>query len=403
MKLFAQHGYGEGQKIEEGFRRGIIDGVIYSPKDISLAKLRQSLDSHRENFPRADFLFDPQYYAAIMAVDPAARVGKLEEDYTGYFAARRRNQLLSEEQIRADIRAVARFQIELPTTAIIGPNIIISRSFDSAEGAISMDFVRNTALVARDAGADRAVYATLAISRDALLDREELMRFLNEITVLEDPPDGFYVLVATSHSEARADIFHADVIAGWMFLTHALAINGFVVINGYSDVLTPFLGAARATAGATGWWSNLRTFSLDRFSPPIGGGRLPVERYLSSSLLNRITFYELDALRAAAPDVMNGLATDELYPEASGFQPRRNQEVLQSWEAIRDLNERMVITDERESIRRCRAAVNLAQEIYNEIGLRLSLPLDPKSDDAHLEPLAVGLDGFQRLAELDLS
>jgi hypothetical protein len=28
-----------------------------------------------------------------------------------------------------------------------------------------------------------------------------------------------------------------------------------LVINGFSDLLTPFLGAAGAEAGATGWWS----------------------------------------------------------------------------------------------------------------------------------------------------
>jgi hypothetical protein len=403
MKILGQHGHGAGDKIEEGLRRRLIDGVIYSPKDVSLARLRQNLENHREEFPDADLLFDPQYYATTLAVDPNSRVGKLGEDYTAYFAPRRRIQLLSEEQVRRDIENVCRFEIDLPVTAIIAPNLLISRSFDSAEAAIAMDFFRNTTAGARAAGADRPVYATLAVMRDTLLNRDELLSFLNELTVVENPPDGFYVLIATNSPEARTEIYHADVVAGWMLINYTLAMNGFAVVNGYSDLLTPFLGAAKATAGATGWWSNLRTFSLDRFRPPVGGGRLPVERYLSCSLLNRIAFYELDTLRAAAPEVLNGLPTDNLYPESGGFQPQRNQEIFQSWDAIKELNNRLVTDDQREALRRCRNAVALAEEIYGEIGLRVPFPLDPKSDDAHLAALSSGLDEFERLAELDTS
>jgi hypothetical protein len=99
-------------------------------------------------------------------------------------------------------------------------------------------------------------------------------------------------------------------------------VNSFLVINGFSDLLTPFLGAAGAEAGATGWWSNLRTFSLERFSPAAGGGRTPTERYLSCALLNRITYYELDILRRRVRSVLNMLGTDALYAW-EGSQPPR--------------------------------------------------------------------------------
>ena len=117
------------------------------------------------------------------------------------------------------------------------------------------------------------------------MDKQELVEFINEITLLEDPPDGFYVLISARNTEARSDIYNADVIAAWMFINHTLAVNGFKVINGYSDLLTPFLGVAGGAAGALGWWSNLKVFSLDRFAPSAGGGRLPIQRYLSLALL----------------------------------------------------------------------------------------------------------------------
>jgi hypothetical protein len=172
-----------------------------------------------------------------------------------------------------------------------------------------------------------------------------------------------------ANAEARKDLFNAEVIAGWMFLNHVLSVKGFLVINGFSDLLTPFLGAVGAEAGATGWWSNLRTFSLERFSPATGGGRTPTERYLSCALLNRITYYELDILRRRVRNVLNKLGTDALYGW-EGSQPPRNKEVLQTWDAIKVLNQALVSAEEEESLQRCDKAVETALNTY----LRVNQP-----------------------------
>jgi hypothetical protein len=184
-----------------------------------------------------------------------------------------------------------------------------------------------------------------------------------------------------------------------MFLNHALSVNGFLVINGFSDLLTPFLGAAGAEAGATGWWSNLRRFSLERFSPSIGGGRTPIERYLSCALLNRVTYYELDILRRRVRNVLNRLSTDDLYAW-DGSQPPRNKEILQTWDAIKALNRALVSAEEEESLRRCAKAIETALDTYALISLQ-AVALDSKSGDSHLEELDGALRLFKRLAELD--
>jgi hypothetical protein len=264
----------------------------------------------------------------------------LKAEYSCYFAARRYDRLLRESEVIEDVSKVLECETALPLTALIGPNIIIGRSFDSAEAAIAINFVRATGVQGKKIAPEKRIYATLAVSGTgkALINTEELLRFLNQLIVLESPPDGFYVLVAAGIAEARAELFNAEVIAGWMFLNHVLSVNDFLVINGFSDLLTPFLGAAGAEAGATGWWSNLRTFSLERFSPATGGGRTPTERYLSCALLNRITYYELDILRRRVRSVLNRLGTDALYAW-EGSQPPRNKEVLQTWDAIKTLNQ----------------------------------------------------------------
>jgi len=406
MKLYAQSGYGDGQKTAEGFAQGLIDGVIFSPKDIPLARLRSAAKQICHDHRRAEVLFDPQFYATIPAVDPSTNLGNLanetdgEQEYS-YFKPRRRSQLLSESILLQDLGATLQFQATLPVTALIAPNIVVPRSFDSAEAAIAMDFIRNTHKMYAKLKDDRPVFATLAVAREALMDKEELLRFLNDLTALDNRPDGFYILIAVNSTEARSEVYHADVIAGWMFINHVLKLNGYRVVNGYSDILSPFLGAVGGEAGATGWWSNLRSFSMDRFAPPFGGGRLPVERYMSCGLLNRITFYELDQLRAVVPEILNGLSTDGLYPAGSS-QPQRNQEVLQSWAAIKELNTRLVRGSAVEALNRCRAAVEEARRLFGHITPAMPQPLDPKSNDQHLDPLQEGIRLFASLAEIEL-
>ena len=75
MKLFAQHGAQEGEKTNEGFARDLLDGVIYSPRDVALETLRTKLDSLATNHADAERLVDPQYYAIFQNGTEEARLG----------------------------------------------------------------------------------------------------------------------------------------------------------------------------------------------------------------------------------------------------------------------------------------------------------------------------------------
>jgi hypothetical protein len=400
MKLFAQHGASEGEKITEGFARGLLDGVIYSPRDVSLPALKEKLSAVELAAPTAERLFDPQYYAIFLNGIAEARLGwLLEEDYKPYFQPRRRSQLERETQIEKELATALAFQSGLNVTGIIAPNILIPNSLNSIESVISKNFIRLAKPQYAALKDRRPVYATLAISRNALMDKQELVDFINEITLLDDPPDGFYVLVSARNTEARSDIYNADVIAAWMFINHTLAVNGFKVINGYSDILTPFLGVAGGAAGAFGWWSNLKVFSLDRFAPSAGGGRLPIQRYLSLALLNRITFFEFNQLRTMFPAIVNKLAGDDLYKSDDASEPQRNMEVVQSWEAVKALNSKLVVNDQAKALKQCGDAIKQAGLIYEAVQAR-GVRLDPKSNAEHIQPLTDGLGLFKKLAEL---
>ena len=183
-----------------------------------------------------------------------------------------------------------------------------------------------------------------------------------------------------------------------MLLNRSLFINGFKVINGFSDTLTPLLGAVGAEAGATGWWSNLRMFSLDRFSIMPGMARQPIPRYLSTALMNRITFSEKDSISTFVPAIINDLAHDADY--ADGEMPDRTGEALQSWEAIQKLNELIVDRDIRISLQKAMSLIEQAQSVYAAIG-NADIALDRKSRADHLPAMQEGLKTFKELAGLE--
>lgn len=121
MKLFAQHGAQAGEKITEGFTRGLLDGVVFSPRDVALEALRGKLGDLAANHPAAERLFDPQYYSVFLADNQDARLGYLADDYSVYLQQRRRAQLERESNVRNDVRVALQFQKDLPVTSLIAP------------------------------------------------------------------------------------------------------------------------------------------------------------------------------------------------------------------------------------------------------------------------------------------
>ena len=396
MKLYAQIGHGNGDKTSLALNEGLVDGAILSPRDWRPEGIDSKIRPLIEAKADADILIDPQFYATFAATSESARTGKLTE--WPYFSPARKSDLEVTEETDRILRETMQFVLQLPVTACIAPNIYISRSFDSREAVIAKNFIRNSRKIHRELKDSRPLYATIAVSREALLKFSEFDEFLNDITMLKDPPDGFYILVGSRGTEARTDILHADVIARWMLLTHSLSINGFETINGFSDLITPFLGVAGADAGAFGWWSNLRTFSLDRFMPASGGGRQPIKRYLSKRLLNRITFTEYDALRTLVPSVANGLSHDDDY-SPDDPEPDRTAEALQAWEAMKGICSDLVLPDIDEGLVACENAIMHAEATYTRVA-DLGLSLDQKSNADHLEPLKEGIGEFKKLAGL---
>ena len=350
---------------------------------------------------KIELYFDPQLYAAFSHAGEGNKLGYLLDDYSEYFKPCRRTQLMKESSVRDLLTQSIKFQMRSSRASRRSflPILLFPRSLDSVETVISMNFIRLAREISVQLKNKKPLFVTLAISREALFKEHEIIEFVNELTAMDEPPDGFYLLVAARNQDARSEIFNADVVSIWMYLNYALSLNGFTVVNGYSDLMAPFLSAAKGSGAATGWWSNLRNFSIERFEPASGKGRLPIQRYLSCSLLNRITFAELNQFRLF-PDVLNGLPTDKDYPENS--EPARNKEILQSWEALKSVIEKVDGNNggTLSALKRCGNMLDKAANLYDRITLRYDL--DQKSNADHLPAIQEGIKLFAKLAEIDL-
>jgi len=396
MKLFAQVGHDLGDKVTVGLREKLIDGAIFSPKDLKRDTMVSRISEIRHEYPDAEILIDPQFYVCLFANSPAINFGNITD--WNFFRTFRKGELERSQTVDLVLEDYFREVADLEVTSVLAPNIYISQSFDSREAVIAKNFVRQAREIYDKTGNKRPLFASLIICREALQDRKEFEDFINDITILETRPDGFYIIIASRSSEALSDIYHTDVVANWMMFNLSLTINGFQVINGYSDLLTPFLGTAGGVAGATGWWSNLRVFSIDRFFPSVGG-RLPIIRYLSKLLLNRITFSEKEALIPFVPGVLNQLPHDQDYDSKHSPETERSREVLQSWEALKSLIEELSDNDVARGLDKCFQAISRAEQAYSKIA-SFGILLDQKSRDEHILPLLDGLRQFKERAEL---
>jgi len=400
MRLYAQHGHASADKMHIAIQKGMIDGAILSSRYLKPDSTRNLIDELRTVNPDIDILVDPEFYATRYLGTPNSQLRYLQE--WPHFVPRQRNELLvGTNAIDTTLERAYKTQMGLGCTALISPNIYVSSSFDSIEAAIAISFFSRAKSIATEMGIDIPVYATVAVGRDALIDQREYVAFLNAITSVEPAPDGVYVLVGAGPTDersgtVRSEIMVPEVIAGWMLMNYSLTLNGLIVVNGYSDILTPMLGIAGGYAGATGWWSNLQVFSMGRYIKGGRGGRQPLIRYLSTRLLNRITINERQAFAEVVPDVMNALGTDAMYEDK---EPGRTQEALQAWDAIASLNEAVLTNDINDSLERMRERTILAETCYNNLK-SYGFTDGYEANMEYLVTLRESLIAFRELAEI---
>ena len=247
--------------------------------------------------------------------------------------------------------------------------------------------------------ADEEIKA-LAVDRDVFLNGAGFRDIVDALTAIENPPDGYYLLVGSNGARdagglVRSDVFHAEVIAGWMYTNYALSINGARVINGYCHLLSPLLGICGAEAAASGWFSGLRRFSMSKYVKEAGGGRAPVVRYVSTPLLSRIKQTDFLAFRSIVPEIASETPSDTIYDR----ELTRTEEAIQSWEAIQALSNACITGDVPADLNRFRGRLQRAAELWSSLQ-EAGLSQEAEANLERIEAMREGITLFEKLAEL---
>ena len=383
MSIFAQHGFGKSDKIEQGIADGSIHGVIVSPRDERPEKLAALLDSIPDSLER---LADPQFYAGIV-VNP--RVGKLPQ--YNHYRANLAPASFGPAAIREFVQDTLAWQDALNVSAVVSPTVLVD-AHTSRWAQIAMMLAQESI---NQHQANKPLLISLVIAEEALQETQLVDSWLNEITQLD--VDGFY-LVIRRLSEAYRQQFEPDILTSLLRVCYSLAeINEYKVFVGYCDMVSPLLHAVGVTGTGAGWYSSLRQFGLRRFQQVTGGSQ-PRSRYTSGPLLNSIYVTELDAIYYSGliADVLSGTSYDGRFnmstnPENVGW-PKRDA-ALHHWSALHDLVLAASGVTTSDRLTSVRSQIVEALALYAQV--EHFLAFRPETNTAHLRQWLGALDRFR--------
>lgn len=282
MSLLAQSGFGPGQKIQKGLYEDIIHGVILSPRDERKDRIEQVMSDTRNSYPNAVLMFDPQFYAANLN-NP--RDGHLSEyDYYS-----NNNNLgrahFSGTLIQKYVRECLDYQhktLGMNANYLVSPSVLFD-SFHDSWSQIALNMAVESVEYHSKLESPKPLLITLIISETAFQSINAIEEFLDVITEID--VKGFYIIIRRN-STSLQNAMDSSLFSRFMYFCHVLAtINEYDVIVGYSDWQSFLLEAVGVKYTATGWYQNLRQFTLARFQPSPGGQR-PRKRYSSKTLLD---------------------------------------------------------------------------------------------------------------------
>ncbi|MBL9154734.1 MAG: hypothetical protein JNK37_19800 [Verrucomicrobiales bacterium] len=396
MKIFAQDGFGPADKPKEARDLGIIDGVVLSPRYSNPKRMKERVaDLQAEGFT---LVMDPEYYATDVVAHPNANCGSLEA--WPYFQRQNRSKMISGAAIPNLIQRTVEAQAGVGLNAFIAPNLFI-RQADSIDTGIAINILNQTKAAAAKV-ADGPVYGTIAIHRDAILEGDQFFEILDDLTGMETPPDGYYLILGSNEQNSsgkfvRSDLSHPRVIAAWMYANYVLSLNGAHLINGYCFLLSPLMGLCGAAAAASGWSSGLRKFCFDRYIRAEGrGGNQPNPRYVSAPLMAHVRQTDLDTFEAIAPGIWNGLSLDDRFQGDVS----RTEEALQSWQGLARLAaEAQPSGDILDDLNRFRGLIDQARSRWIALqSAGITSEVEPNLE--RLQAMEGGIELFTQWAEL---
>ena len=273
MKLYAQHGYAKGDKLNVAFESELLDGVVLGPNNEKPESLRSRVETLSRLSSNPDILIDPQFYVSLLK-NP--KEGNLPL-YDTYYESNVTLRDLTPKRIAKVVRSVLNFQRELPVTKLLSPTIILDNL--SNRSAAIADFMAQESMEYHDSlKSPPPLLLSFVFNELALSSPDQVNEFLDMVSLYA--ASGFYLVVARQQSSYQ-QTFDSERMAAWLLILYSLgAQNKFHVVCGYTDFLGFPASAVGVSAISTGWFNPLRQFGVNRFLPS-SGGRPPKDRYSS--------------------------------------------------------------------------------------------------------------------------
>lgn len=380
MGLYAQHGYGKGNKISKAIASNDLSGVILGPKGESPKKLMEFVRELNRLNSETKIYFDPQFHACYMQGEVVK--GKLIE-YPYYTDVLTRGQLSVSKNISKYASDVVDFQRGLGITAIFSPTIRFN-NFTGSESQIAVSLAFESIDLTKEID---DLYITLYINEIAFKNNEAMEEFLNTISLMD--VKGFYIVIERNGDLTKSTLMDEEILQNLIRFLYILAeINKYDVILGYSDLLSIPLSIVGNINFATGWFNNLRAYSEDNFRPA-SGGRRPRKRYSSGVLMSSLLLVpEVAALNKFGlwSEIKSSSPYDDLISQSSNDTVWTDEvSCLHNWfvlkTILKEINNRATIQSRIDFVAE---KIKIAEGVYNKIKLA-NIPLEKKSNNAHLK------------------
>jgi hypothetical protein len=363
--ILAQVGWGKSDYVEAGIADDSLGGAVLGPRDDEPTEIAALATSLQKKLGKSGLvILDPQFYVTTIQ---SARDGKLPA-YPYYVPSLTRASF-GPTEVGKYAKDVLDFQAPLQVNRWVSPTVLFN-GFRDPWSQIALSLGQASITEWKGRKPRKPLLVSLVVDELALRDRPALDEYLDTISTLE--ADGFYIIVRRNDINYPA-AYEEDALVNLMYLTYVLGdLNSFEVIYGYTDLVGSLLLAAGAKGTSSGWYSNLRQFSLKRFLPSMGG-RQPRDRYTSRQLMNSILVNpELAQVDAAKklPAVLSGTGYDSVMESGplGASWPRRTQ-CLHHWKVLAALD--AVIAKGKKVDGRLATAenlINIAQATYSDLG-----------------------------------
>lgn len=403
MSILAQCGYGRGDKIDQGLNDGVVHGVIMSPRDERKDRLEKAIQEEwGVSHANALVMFDPQFYAASLN-NP--RDGHLSEfDYYNNNNGLGRTNF-SGTRVQGYVRECLDYQHQTfgsNVTYLISPTILFD-AFRDSWSQIALNMAVESADYHSSLNSPQPLLISLVVSETAFQTMDAVEEFLDALTEIDTR--GFYIIIRRNSASVQNAIESAP-FGRFMYFCHVLTtINEYDVIVGYSDWHSFLLEAAGVTHTGTGWYQNLRQFSLARFQPS-SGGRRPRKRYSSATLLSSpLINPELQDIHLAnlLPRVLSGSNHDAILQNgpATG-EANWTDEIscLSHWYSLNALSQRLsALSTQSARIQKAERLMQDALTLFAQLGSQ-NVSFDPMTGPNHIREWQDSLKEFRALAGL---